>query len=105
MVLYFSVSNLHLIISGVIWGLGTGILYPHLSALVVEGIASRERSRILGIFTASVDLGFALGPMLFGFISQSMGVRRSFPVLAGGLFILTLFLFVLGRRELFSRAA
>ena len=102
-ILYFSVSNWHLIVSGLIWGLGVGILYPHLSALVVSGVTSRERSRILGIFAASVDLGFALGPMMFGFVSQSLGVRESFPVLAGGMFILTLLLIFIGRRDLFTR--
>ncbi len=101
-ILNFSRVNLHLVISGVIWGIGVGVLYPHLSAMVIEGVRLQERSRILGLFTASVDLGYALGPVLFGLMSNIFGIRRTFPVLAGILLALAFLLMGIGKKELFA---
>ena len=101
--LYFSRMNGHLVLAGLIAGLGTGILYPHLSALVVDRISSRERSLVLGFFAAFVDLGFALGPVLFGSISQWIGIRRTFSWFGGGLLLLSALLLLYGRRDIFGR--
>ena len=75
---YLSQSSGMLALSGFVWGLGTGVLYPHLSALSVDGVAPKDRGKALSLFASSVDLGFALGPILFGWLSQSLGVRTTF---------------------------
>jgi predicted MFS family arabinose efflux permease len=75
---YLSQSSGMLAFSGFVWGLGTGVLYPHLSALSIEGVAPKDRGKALSLFASSVDLGFALGPILFGWISQSLDVRTAF---------------------------
>lgn len=80
--LYFSRSNRMLAISGIVWGLGVGVLYPHLSALSVKGIGSKDKGRALSLFASAVDLGFALGPITFGWLSQAFGVREAFLALA-----------------------
>jgi predicted MFS family arabinose efflux permease len=98
--LYFSQHNILLALSGLVWGLGTGILYPHLSALAVVGTSTREKGMTLSLFTASVDLGFAFGPIIFGWMSQAMGVRTSFLPLAAIVF-LSSSLLILFRRSLF----
>jgi predicted MFS family arabinose efflux permease len=36
----------------------------------------------LSLFASSVDLGFALGPIIFGSLSQALGVREAFLPLA-----------------------
>lgn len=79
---YLSFSNFLLSFSGLIWGIGVGILYPHLSALIVEGGSAREKGKILSVFASSVDLGFALGPLSFGWISESVGLRNTFILFA-----------------------
>jgi predicted MFS family arabinose efflux permease len=79
---YFSNSGRMLAISGIVWGLGTGVLYPHLSALSVEGVRTKNKGKALSLFASSVDLGFALGPIIFGWLSQSVGVRDAFLYLA-----------------------
>jgi MFS family permease len=79
---YFSKSSPMLIISGIVWGLGTGVLYPHLSALSVEGVGAKQKGKALSLFASSVDLGFALGPIIFGWLSQTLGVREAFLPLA-----------------------
>jgi predicted MFS family arabinose efflux permease len=79
---YFARSSSMLIISGVVWGLGTGVLYPHLSALSMEGVETKQKGKALSLFASSVDLGFALGPIIFGSLSQALGVREAFLPLA-----------------------
>jgi MFS family permease len=68
--------------SGVVWGIGAGILYPHLSALSVEGVNSKDKAKALSLFASSVDLGFALGPLSFGWLTQLLGLRSAFLLFA-----------------------
>ena len=68
--------------SGVVWGIGAGILYPHLTALSVEGVHSKDKAKVLSLFASSVDLGFALGPLSFGWLSQLLGIRSAFFIFA-----------------------
>jgi len=100
--LNFSYDNWLLALSGLVWGIGTGVLYPHLSALAVEGTPTNEKGVVLSMFTASVDLGFAFGPIIFGWMSHILGVRFSFIPLAAILFIPSLFLILWGRTVLFD---
>jgi len=95
----FSSGNFSLGFSGVVWGMGVGILYPHLSALSVERASPEEKGKVLSLFASSVDLGFGLGPLSFGWVSQFFGLRRAFVLFA--LFILLSSLpliFILNRR-------
>jgi MFS family permease len=96
-----SSSNFLLGVSGVIYGLGIGILYPHLSALIVKGVTSRERGKVLSLFASSVDLGFALGPLLFGWIYQSIGIRPTFALFSAFIFLSSIGIILWGRSFLF----
>jgi MFS family permease len=97
-----SSSNFLLGVSGMIYGIGIGILYPHLSALIVKGIQPRERGKVLSLFASSVDLGFALGPVLFGWIYQSIGIRPSFALISAFVFFSSASFILLGRSSLFQ---
>jgi MFS family permease len=87
----------------VIYGIGIGILYPHLSALIVGGVASRERGKVLSLFGSSVDLGFAVGPLIFGWLYQSIGIRPSFILFSAFIFLSSLSLILWGRSSLFPK--
>lgn len=95
--LYFSQDNWLLALSGMVSGIGTGILYPHLSALAVEGTPTNEKGMVLSMFAASVDLGFAFGPIIFGGMSHILGVRVSFIPLAVIVFLSAFVLTLSGR--------
>jgi len=86
-----------------IYGVGIGILYPHLSALIVKGVTSRERGKVLSLFASSVDLGFALGPLFFGWIYQSIGIRPSFALFSAFIFLSSISFILLGRSSLFPK--
>ena len=97
---YLSRSSGMLAFSGFVWGMGTGVLYPHLSALSVEGIGTKDRGRALSLFAASVDLGFALGPVIFGWLSQAFGVREAFLPFALIIFVSSSGITLWGRSSL-----
>ena len=92
-----------LMLSGIILGVGTGILYPHLSSAVVHGLEPREQGKALSIFAGAVDLGFFAGPVVFGVLSQGVGVRDAFLPFAGILLLLSLGLTVWAGSHLFQR--
>ncbi len=98
--LYFASNNYLLGLSGVIWGIGVGILYPHLTALVIEGVALREQGKVLSLFASSVDLGFAFGPLLFGWVSHYLGLREAFIVFTVFIFISSSVLILWGKSYL-----
>ncbi len=100
---YFSYSNFFLGLSGFIWGIGVGVLYPHLTAMIVEGVSVPEKGKVLSLFASSVDLGFAVGPITFGWVTQSMGLRNTFLIFAGLIFVLSAVLLYAGKTSLFRR--
>ncbi len=98
LLIFLSSSNFLLGVSGMVYGTGIGILYPHLSALIVRGFAPRERGKVLSLFTSAVDLGFALGPFLFGWIYHSIGIRPSFALFSAFILFSSLGLILSGRK-------
>ena len=99
---YLSQTSGMLAISGIVWGLGTGALYPHLSALSVEGVETKDKGKVLSLFASSIDLGFALGPIIFGWLSQELGIREAFLPLALIIFISSTGIMLWGRSSLMS---
>ena len=99
-VVYLSRSNAMLAFAGIVWGLGAGVLYPHLSSLSVEGIGTRDKGKALGLFASSVDLGFAIGPIIFGWLSHALGVREAFLPLALIIFVSSTGTMLWGRSSL-----
>jgi len=102
--IYFASNNFLLGLSGVIWGIGVGILYPHLTTLVVEGVAFREQGKVLSLFASSVDLGFAFGPLSFGWVSQYFGLKEAFIIFAFFIFLSSSILILWGKSSLFKKS-
>ena len=102
--IYFASNNILLGLSGVIWGIGVGILYPHLTTLVVEGVAFREQGKVLSLFASSVDLGFAFGPLSFGWVSQYFGLKEAFIIFAFFIFLSSSILILWGKSSLFKKS-
>ncbi len=83
-------SNFIFSIAGAIYGIGMGFIYPNLLYMAVELVKNGSKGKALGIFTASTDLGFSIGPALSGIVLKSIGYPQMFKVLS--LFVLFLFL-------------
>ncbi|MBU7016961.1 MAG: MFS transporter [Theionarchaea archaeon] len=69
--LYASHSLILLAFSGLLYGIGFSSVYPTLTALLVDRIPEEARAQGLSYFTASFDLGIALGSVIFGFLPLS----------------------------------
>lgn len=82
-------SNLFLSLSGVAYGMGMGFIYPNLLFMAVELVKNDSKGRALGIFTASTDLGFSIGPTLSGIAIKHLGYSNMFKSLS--LFVLLVF--------------
>ena len=67
-----------LAISGVLTGIGHGLLFPCLNALMVRDEPITIRGKLTGIFTGGIDTGLLVGSILLGFVGEWAGYRTLF---------------------------
>lgn len=83
-------SNITLFFAGMAYGIGMGFIYPNLLYMAVELSKNDSRGKTLGIFTASTDLGFSIGPSISGIAVKHLGYSIMFKFLS--LFVLLNFI-------------
>ena len=66
--------------SGILVGLGFGILFPTLTVYVVQRVAPSVKGTSLSILTAAGDVGNALGASVFGVVAEMLGFRWVFAL-------------------------
>lgn len=64
------------------WGLIAGGASPAMNAMIGANVSSDTFGRSFGITTSAMCLGFALGPLVGGFMASAMGLRWPFVVMA-----------------------
>ena len=69
-----------MIVSRVLQGIGSAMLFATGTALLISVFPPGERGRVLGNNVTAVYLGLALGPFLGGFLTQHFGWRSIFVV-------------------------
>ncbi len=79
-----------LILTCVIWGIGTGISGPIPAAYVADIIPRENYSSGMGLYRAISDLGFVIGPILMGWLADTRGFSFSLLFNAVFLFLATL---------------
>jgi MFS family permease len=67
-----------LVISGLVSGLGHGLLFPSLNALAIRKEPVNIRGKVTGIFTGGIDAGAFVGSILLGYIGEWAGYRYLF---------------------------
>lgn len=67
-----------------LFGLGFGLLFPAVTALVADASALRERGTAFGLFYAVYSLGAMLGSALAGVVAEQAGIGSGLPFLAAG---------------------
>ncbi len=75
-------SIMMLIISRVIQGFGSAMIFSTSTALLVMGTSPEKRGRVLGINIACVYIGLSLGPVVGGLLTQATGWRTIFWLMA-----------------------
>ena len=71
-----------LLVAAVVYGLGLGLAWPTLNALVVDRAPVRVRGLAVSIVSASFDLGVALGASVLGVVAGAWGHVAMYTVAA-----------------------
>ena len=71
-----------LFLVGLLAGAAHGFLYPVLSALVMDVTPEGQRGRVIGVFSAFILSGQAIGAVVFGSVAHAVGYPLMFGLLA-----------------------
>jgi MFS family permease len=71
-----------LFLVGLLAGAAHGFLYPALSALVMDVTPEGQRGRVIGVFSAFILSGQAIGAVVFGSVAHAVGYPLMFGLLA-----------------------
>ena len=82
LLLLVTISPIILISSGILFGLGFGIVYPTLVLLLVERVNQTNRGTALGIMIAAGDIGNALSTAILGGVAEHLGYIALFSTTA-----------------------
>jgi MFS family permease len=80
-------ESILLILSGWMTGCGHGFLFPCLNALAIRGEETKNRGKITGAFTGSIDMGIFIGSIALGYIGELAGFRALFLVAGSSLLV------------------
>jgi MFS family permease len=91
----FTGNYVQLLMARILIGFGEAGYAPGGSALISGMYPVEKRSRMMGFWNASIPIGSAIGVGMGGLISQTLGWKHAFGIVAiPGLIIAVLFLFV-----------
>jgi predicted MFS family arabinose efflux permease len=85
LLLTLATSSAHVLLAGMLCGLGHGMTFPILMGLVVSRARDADRGAAMAIFTALFDLGMLLGGPAFGILIDTEGFAPAFGL--GGLLL------------------
>ncbi len=80
-----AVGMWQLVLSGLLFGLAHGVLYPVLSAIVLDQARPEHRGRAIGLFSLAFSVGANLTIMLYGMVADLWGYGWMFAVAAAAL--------------------
>jgi MFS family permease len=76
----------------IVFGIGIALATPALMSLAIGSAPASERGWVIGTFTAFIDLGFGLGPVVLGVVAARLGYGGTFltgaAIAAAGLVLL-----------------
>ncbi len=90
-------SQTELALAGLVFGVGHGLLYPALNALVVDASKVEDRGKVMALYNAAFNLGITCGAIVFGRVAEAHGYATMF--LAAGLSVLCSMFFFWIRSE------
>jgi len=81
---FFAIAStfLHFVILAVMLGWGTAMVYPTFLSAIAEYTHPQDRARSLGVFRLWRDLGYAIGAILTGVVSDLFGIPTSIVLVA-----------------------
>lgn len=73
LLLLVTISPIILLLSGILFGLGFGVVYPTLVVFLVQRINQTTRGTALGIVIAAGDIGNAISTAILGGVAEHLG--------------------------------
>lgn len=95
LLLLVNISSPVLILSGTLFGLGFGVVFPTLVLLLVQRINQTNRGTALGILIASGDIGNALSTAILGGVAEHLGYAVLFSTTAFVLAVCTYYVYIM----------
>jgi len=71
-----------IVLVGAAAGAGHGLLFPALSALVLDRVGGGSSAMAMAMFTAAFDMGLVTGAAAFGFVAERFGYETMFVTAA-----------------------
>jgi MFS family permease len=93
-ILGFSTSLLPFLISGIITGLGNGVILPTIQTMIMNIVEPERRGVANSTFFSSIDLGISIGSVMLGYIATWTSLSQMF-VFCGILLIFPMMYFYL----------
>ncbi len=87
-------SQAMFIVAGFIGGFGQGLIFPALSAYIIDTLGRENKGLALSLYLSLFDIGMGVGSPFFGWISDLSGYRTMYPI-AGGILVVFATLFTL----------
>jgi len=74
----FATTALIASLGAAIAGFGYSLVYPGLGIEAIRGVSQQNRGKVMGIFTAFLDIAMALGSPALGFVGSHLGLNAIF---------------------------
>jgi MFS family permease len=71
------------VVTAVLLGLGTALVYPTLIAAMSDAVAPVARAPVIGIYRFWRDMGYVFGGLIAGGIADALGYGGAIAVVAG----------------------
>lgn len=71
------------VVSAVLLGIGTALVYPTLIAAVSDSVAPIARAPTVGVYRFWRDMGYAAGGLIAGTVADALGFGAAVAVVAG----------------------
>jgi MFS family permease len=91
----------HLLLIGLVCGIGHGMYYPSLSSIAAERFHPLYPGQGMSLYVSASNLGMFLGPPLWGILTDRSGYALVFAA-AGSVLTLSTLLFIWTERQLFA---
>lgn len=78
----YATTFLHFAVLSVVLGIGTAVVYPTFLAAIADYTHPRQRAESIGVFRLWRDLGYAIGALLTGILSDALGINWAIGAIA-----------------------
>ena len=80
-----STTLMSFLLAGSLYGIGFASVLPIMNAVVLNHVSDNQRGRATAIFSASLDVAYGSGAMIWGFVAMQVGFEQMY--LISGIFV------------------